>query len=64
LTDAESKGSEEVKQAALEENIGESSINVDRETVENVESTTVVESSDAFPETTGTTVSNFIGIQC
>jgi hypothetical protein len=64
LTDAESKGSEEVKQAALEENIGESSINVDRETVENVESTTVVGSSDAFPETTGTTVSNFIGIQC
>ncbi|KAH8515595.1 hypothetical protein H0E87_004158 [Populus deltoides] len=55
LTDAESKGSEEVKQAALEENIGESSINVDRETVENVESTTVVGSSDAFPETTGTT---------
>lgn len=55
LTDAESKGSEEVKQAALEENIGESSINVDRETVENVESTTVVGSSDSFPETTGTT---------
>ncbi|KAJ6938921.1 hypothetical protein NC651_005378 [Populus alba x Populus x berolinensis] len=54
LTDAESKGSEEVKQAALEENIGESSINVDRETVESVESTTVVGSSDAFPETTRT----------
>ena len=64
LTDAESKGSEEVKQAALEENIGESSINVDRETVESVESTTVVGSSDAFPETTRTPVSNFIGIQC
>uniref|UniRef100_A0A6M2F8X1 Uncharacterized protein n=1 Tax=Populus davidiana TaxID=266767 RepID=A0A6M2F8X1_9ROSI len=54
LTDAESKGSEEVKQAALEENIGESSINVDRETVESVESTTAVGSSDAFPETTRT----------
>ncbi|KAJ7006327.1 uncharacterized protein [Populus alba] len=54
LTDAESTGSEEVKQAALEENTGESSINVDRETVENVESTTVVGSSDAFPETTRT----------
>ncbi|XP_011026278.1 PREDICTED: uncharacterized protein LOC105126929 [Populus euphratica] len=54
LNDAESKGNEEVKQAALEENIGESSINVDRETVENVESTTVVGSSDSFPETTGT----------
>ncbi|KAL9395913.1 hypothetical protein Peur_010166 [Populus x canadensis] len=55
LTDAESKGNEEVKQAALEENIGGSSINVDRETVENVESTTLVGSSDAFfPETTGT----------
>ncbi|KAG6785983.1 hypothetical protein POTOM_007574 [Populus tomentosa] len=56
LTDAESTGSEEVKQAALEENTGESSINVDRETVENVESTTVVGSSDAFPETTRTPV--------
>ncbi|KAJ6709120.1 hypothetical protein OIU74_010262 [Salix koriyanagi] len=53
LTDAVSKGVEEVKQAALEENIGEPSSNADRETVEKVESTTVVERSGAFPGTTG-----------
>ncbi|KAF9687022.1 hypothetical protein SADUNF_Sadunf02G0050600 [Salix dunnii] len=53
LTDAVPKGIEEVKQASFEENIGEPLSTVDRETVENVESTTVVESSDAFPETTG-----------
>ncbi|KAJ6730688.1 hypothetical protein OIU85_021478 [Salix viminalis] len=50
---AVSKGVEEVKQAALEENIGEPSSYADRETVEKVESTTVVERSGAFPGTTG-----------
>ena len=64
LTDAVSKGVEEVKQAALEENIGEPSSNADRETVEKVESTTVVERSGAFPGTTGNPVSNFIEILC
>ncbi|KAJ6405541.1 hypothetical protein OIU84_013493 [Salix udensis] len=44
---------EEVKQTALEENIGEPSSNADRETVEKEESTNVVERSGAFPGTTG-----------
>lgn len=53
LTDAVSKGIEDEKLAALKENTGESSGNVHNETVESFESTTVVGSSDAFPESTG-----------
>lgn len=52
-TEAVSKGIEDEKLAALKENTGESSGNVDNETVESFESTTVVGSSDAFPESTG-----------
>lgn len=53
LTDAVSKGIEDENLAALKGNTGESSGNVHNETVESFESTTVVGSSDAFPENTG-----------
>ncbi|CAK7346689.1 unnamed protein product [Dovyalis caffra] len=53
LSEAVSKGIEEEKLAVLEQITGESSGNVDKETVESVKSTTVVGSSDAFPESTG-----------